>query len=136
MAEWQLTIDVDASPEAVWALLGDLTSPPRWYPKYVGVTVDGSTRTLHAADGRAVVETILEHDADRRRLAYSVVSGAPVASHEASFEVMAHGDGAQIVWNTRAEPQDPTVDLPARLTGPQTDALGRIKTLVEAAAGT
>jgi len=132
MASWELTMDVDAAPEAVWGLVGDLTSVPRWYPKYVACEVEGDTRVLRNAEGGELVERILERDDAGRRYAYSVVSGAPVRSHRASFEVRDRGEGSTIVWRSEAEPTDPAVDIEARLSPTQADALRRMKELVEA----
>ena len=73
----------------------------------------------------------MDRDEARRFYAYSVLSGAPVASHRASFEVIALGTGARVIWLTDAEPSDPAVDLEARLTPTQTDALARVKQIVE-----
>ena len=131
MPSWQLTIDVDAPPDAVWAFIGDPTTVPRWYPKYVSCEVDGDTRVLRSAEGAVLREALLDRDESRRFYAYSVLSGAPVASHRASFEVAAHGTGSRVIWSTTAEPSDPSVDLAARLTPTQTDALARVKRIVE-----
>ena len=131
MPSWRLTIDVDAPPDAVWAFIGDPTTVPRWYPKYVSCTVDGDTRVLRSAEGAELREVLMDRDEARRFYAYSVLSGAPVASHRASFEVTALGTGSRVIWSTDAEPSDPAVDLEARLTPTQTDALVRVKQIVE-----
>ncbi len=131
MPSWQLTIDVDAPPDTVWAFIGDPTTVPRWYPKYVSCTVDGDTRVLRSAEGAELREVLMDRDDARRFYAYSVLSGAPVASHRASFEVTALGTGSRVIWSTDAEPSDPAVDLEARLTPTQTDALVRVKQIVE-----
>lgn len=131
MPDWRLTIDVDAPPADVWAFIGDPTTVPRWYPKYTSCTVDGDTRVLRSAEGAELREALLERDEERRFYAYSVLSGAPVASHRASFEVAARGEGSTVIWTTEAEPSDPSLDLEARLTPTQTDALARVKRIVE-----
>lgn len=131
MPSWQLTIDVDAPPDAVWAFIGDPTSVPQWYPKYVTCEVDGATRVLRSAEGAELREALMDRDDERRFYAYSVLSGAPVASHRASFEVTALGEGSRVTWSTDAEPSDPSVDLEGRLTPTQTDALARVKRIVE-----
>lgn len=133
MPAWALTIDVDAPPEAVWAFIGDPTTVPRWYPKYLECVVDGDERILRADDGRELRERLLERDDARRFYSYSVVSGAPVASHLASFEVTPRGAGSTVRWATQAEPSDPSVDLRERLHASQEAALRRVKEIVEAA---
>jgi carbon monoxide dehydrogenase subunit G len=129
-----VTIDVNASPDEVWAFIGDPTTVPRWYPKYVSCEVDGDSRTLRSAEGAVLHERLLERDDARRFYSYSVISGAPVSSHLASFEVTAEGEGSRVRWATQAEGTDPSADLEARLSGTQNDALRRVKEIVEGAA--
>ena len=62
MPSWALTIDIDAPPDEVWAFIGDPTTVPRWYPKYVSCEVDGDTRTLRSAEGAVLHEALLERD--------------------------------------------------------------------------
>ena len=131
MPSWELTIDVDAPPGETWAFIGDPTTVPRWYPKYVRCDVEGDERILVSVEGAELRERMMDRDDARRFYAYSVVSGAPVASHLASFEVRERGGASTIVWRTEAEPSDPSVDLEARLVPSQTDALARIKAIVE-----
>lgn len=131
MPAWALTVDIDAPPESVWRFIGDPTTVPQWYPKYVACEVDGDRRTLRTAEGAELHERLLERDDARRFYSYSVVSGAPVASHLASFEVTAEGAGSRVRWATQAEPLDPAADIRARLTASQTDALDRVKRIVE-----
>lgn len=130
---WTLTIDVDAPPDAAWAVVGDLFAPPRFYPKYVSVEVEGDIRTLTRDDGGKLVERLLERDEAGRSYAYSVIDGAPVRSHRARFTVEEAGAGSRIVWATEAEGLDADLDMEARLLPSQTDALARLKALIEEA---
>ena len=130
--EYELTIDVDASPEAAWAVVGDVTSVPRWYPKYVECEVEGDIRTLRSADGAELVERLLERDDAERRYSYTVIAGPPLRSHLASFQVLPHGDGSTIVWHTRATFLDEAIDTEERLGASQRDGLERLKALCEA----
>jgi len=132
MPRWQRTIDVDAPASATWDLVGDPTSVPRWYPKYETADVSGGQRILRNADGGELVETLGDRDDDARRYSYSVISGAPVSSYHATFEVQEREGGSRVVWTVDAEPSDPSVDLEARLVPTQEAALGRIKEIVEA----
>ncbi|MGE0026986.1 MAG: SRPBCC family protein [Thermoleophilia bacterium] len=132
MPRWQRTIDVDASPDATWDLVGDPTSVPRWYPKYETADVTGGQRILRNADGGELVETLDDRDDAARRYSYTVIAGAPVTSYHASFEVQEREGGSRVVWTVEAEPKDPSVDLEARLVPTQEDALRRIKEIVEA----
>lgn len=133
MADWELSVHVEASVEEVWALVGDLTSVPRWYPKYVACEVEGDRRTLRSAEGGVLVERITERDDARHVLTYAVLAGAPVRTHRAGFEVVPDGSGSRLTWRTSAAPSDPSADLESRLRPTQTAALQRIKELVEEA---
>jgi hypothetical protein len=131
LKSWTLTIDVDASADAAWAVVGDLFAAPRFYPKYVSVEVDGDIRTLTRDDGGKLVERLLERDEAGRSYAYAVIDGAPVRSHRASFAVEEAGTGSRIVWSSEAEGSDPEVDMEARLTPSQEGALVLLKELIE-----
>lgn len=131
LKSWTLSIDVDASPDAAWAVVGDLYVAPRFYPKYVSAEVDGDIRVLTNTEGGKLVERLLERDEVARSYAYSVIEGAPVRSHRASFTVEPLGDGSRIVWATEAEGLDADLDMEARLRPSQTDALTRLKALIE-----
>ena len=131
MPRWQRAIDVNAPASATWDLVGDPTSVPRWYPKYETADVTGGQRILRNADGGELVETLDGRDDAARRYSYSVISGAPVSSYHATFEVQEREGGSRVVWTVEAEPSDPAVDLEARLVPTQDAALQRIKEIVE-----
>lgn len=128
---WELTVDIAAPPEVVWDLVGDPTGVPRWFTKYVAAEVDGDTRVLRREDGGELVERLLARDEARRAYSYGVIAGAPVASHEASFEVRAAAGGSRVVWRTTAAGSDPGLDMEERLAPAQREGLARMKQLLE-----
>jgi hypothetical protein len=130
---YELAIDVDASPDATWAVVGDLGGVPKWFVKYPECTVDGDLRTLVNAEGGQLVERILERDDKERSYSYSVIEGAPLASHWASFAVVPRDGGSTILWNTRAEFLDASIDPEERLAAGQRGALECLKELCESA---
>ena len=132
--DYELTIDVDAPAEVAWGIVGDPTSVPRWFPKYVECMVEGNVRTLRNADGGVLLERLLDRDEGGRSYAYTVTEGAPLRSHRASFRVAERDGGCTIVWRTRAEYLDPSIDTEARLAPAQREGLERLKGLCEAAA--
>ena len=129
--DYELTIDVDATPDATWALVGDPVGVPSWFVKYVAAEIDGDIRTLTNADGGQLVEKILDRDDAERRYSYTVISGAPLKSHHASFAVVATATGSRVVWHTAGELNDPSLDLEARLGAAQREGLIRLKAVVE-----
>jgi hypothetical protein len=94
---------VDASPDATWAVVGDVTGVPRWFAKYVACEIDGDIRTLRSAEGAELVERLLEREESERRYAYTVIGGPPLRSHWARFQVLPRGSGSTVVWQTRAQ---------------------------------
>jgi len=128
---FEVSVDVAVTPDAAWAVIGDPLAVPRWYPTYVSCVVVGDTRTLRRADGGVLIERLLERDDAARTYAYSVVSGVPLRSHRASFSVVPADGGCRVVWYTDAEPEDPKIDMEARLADRQREALDGLKRLLE-----
>ena len=129
--EYVLTMEIAALPDVVWAVIGDATSVPRWFPKYVKCEVEGDVRTLTNAEGGVLVEQLLERDDTVRRYAYQVTSGAPLKSHRASFQVIEATIGSRVIWHTEAVFTDPAIDAETRLGPAQRDGLARLKALIE-----
>jgi uncharacterized protein YndB with AHSA1/START domain len=132
---FQVSVDVAAPPDAVWAIVGDPCGVPRWYAAYVDCEVSGDRRVLRRADGAELRERLVERDDARRFYSYSVLSGVPVRDHLASFEVLATEGGSRVVWTTSGVPEDPSADLEARLAGRQAAALADLRALIEREAG-
>jgi len=129
--DYEVSIDIDAPPDAVWEVVGDPVGIPRWYTTYVECEAEGDVRRLRRADGGELVERLLERDEEGRSYAYEIVSGVPLTGHQASFEVRPQGGGSRVIWRTRGEPVDGS-DLEARLAPRQLEALGSLKALIEA----
>ena len=99
MASIHKEISLDASPVAVWDVVRDIGAVhTRFVPGFVVNTVmDGDDRIVTFANGFVAREVIVEADDKRRRLAYSVRSER-IAHHNASFQVLAEGQGSRLVW--------------------------------------
>ncbi len=129
--EYTLTIDVDAPPDVAWSVVGDVAAVPKWFAKYVECSIDGDIRTLRSAEGAELVERLLERDDAARTYAYTVIAGPPLKSHWASFSVTPSDGGSTIVWHTRAEFLDESIDTEDRLAAGQRAGLERLKALCE-----
>jgi carbon monoxide dehydrogenase subunit G len=99
MASIHKEIPLDASPAAVWDVVRDIGAVhTRFAPGFVVDTVmDGEDRIVTFANGFVAREVIVDIDEARRRLAYSVRSER-ITHHNASFEVLAEGQGSRLVW--------------------------------------
>jgi carbon monoxide dehydrogenase subunit G len=99
MASIHKEISLVASPAAVWDVVRDIGAVhTRFAPGFVVDTVmDGADRIVTFGNGFVAREVIVDVDGPRRRLAYSVRSER-IAHHNASFQVLAEGDGSRLVW--------------------------------------
>ena len=130
-SEFEVVLDVQASPAEAWAVVGDPCGVTRWYPLYTSCTLEGNTRTLARADGAVVVEDLLSRDDEDMSYSYAVTAGLPLAEHEASFRVDAEGSGSRITWRTRAVHEDPSIDMEDRLADRQREALEGLRALLD-----
>jgi carbon monoxide dehydrogenase subunit G len=60
MRTFSESIEINASPDQVWAVLGDLASVDRWIPGVTAVAVNGMSRVCTFADGHTQIEQILD----------------------------------------------------------------------------
>jgi carbon monoxide dehydrogenase subunit G len=98
---------IDATPDEVWRVLGDLESTPRWIPGVVEVSVSGDDRLCRTSDGHEIRERIHGYDAKRRTWSYeqSVVP-LPIASSAGTLTVVPDGDRSRVEWEARFEVVD------------------------------
>jgi uncharacterized protein YndB with AHSA1/START domain len=81
-------IVIDAAPDQVWAVLGDLTATDEWLPGVVKVEVDGARRVCTMADGTEIHEEIGGYAPARRSFSYRHVQvPLPVEDSAGSFAV-------------------------------------------------
>lgn len=130
-SQWDVTLDVEAAPDAAWAVVGDPCGVTKWYALYTSCRTEGNTRTLERADGAVVVEDLLTRDDAAMTYSYTVTAGLPLAEHEASFRVEPRGTGSRIIWRTYAVNEDPSVDMEERLADRQREALEGLRALLD-----
>lgn len=137
MPTFRHIIDIDATPDQVWAVLGDIASVDRWIPGVTAVTVDGMTRVCTFEDGHTQDEQILDYEPHNRSYRYRI-EGAPlpVTDNTGSFSVEDTNGGARVVWESSFEPRDPTMgEQLAEMWEPYLPmTLANLKQVVETAA--
>ena len=79
------TIEIKASPEAVWAVLGDLTATPHWLPGTVAARIDGDTRICDMGDGSQVQEQISDYSADGQHIRLAAPASAAARARLARY---------------------------------------------------
>jgi uncharacterized protein YndB with AHSA1/START domain len=110
MPSFRHTIDIAATPEQVWRVLGDLTSVDRWIPGVTAVTRTDTGRVCTFDDGHVQDEQILDYSPQTYSFRY-VIDGAPlpVRDNTGAFTV-ANADGqAQVIWESSFVALDPAM---------------------------
>jgi mxaD protein len=108
MLSFRHIVDIAATPDEVWAVLGDITSVDRWVPGVTSVTRTDTGRVCTFADGRTLDEQILDYSPTDRSYRY-IIDGAPmpVRDNTGRFSVEASDGGARVVWDSSFVPLDP-----------------------------
>ena len=88
MAERTAEIDVDGTPDDVWALVGDFGGIAGWMPGMESCRVEGDNRILDTM-GMTITEKLIARDDAARAITYAIVDGVPVESHQATITVTA-----------------------------------------------
>jgi hypothetical protein len=113
------TIDVNASPDKAWALVGDFGGLVGWFPAVTKSTVEGSgvgaLRHLTMPDGNQLTERQQARDEAGRYYEYAVIAGAlPCTDYLSRLAVSPAGSGARITWTAQFVPlKDAPVDAVA-----------------------
>ncbi|MBI5379013.1 MAG: SRPBCC family protein [Nitrospirae bacterium] len=110
MTTFHNTVKIHASPEKVWAVVGDLAGVTKWIPMIAHAKVEGSKRVCTMADGSGELhESISEYSHTTRSYRYTIAEGPlPVKNYRGRFGVEAKGQGALVVWDTEFEVLDPS----------------------------
>jgi carbon monoxide dehydrogenase subunit G len=108
MPSFRYTIDIAATPEQVWQVLGDVTSVDRWVPGVTAVARTATGRTCTFADGRVQDEQIIDYSPETRSYRYAI-DGIPVpgCDNTGRFAVEAADRHARVVWESSLVPADP-----------------------------
>ena len=102
MATASAVIDIPASADQVWQLIGGFNSLPDWLPMVTRseLSEGGRLRTLRTDDGTVIVERLETFDHAAKTYSSSrAQSPFPVKDYLATLSVEALGDGSRVRWS-------------------------------------
>ena len=107
MASASAFIDIPASADQVWQLIGGFNSLPDWLPLIPKseLSEGGRVRSLKTADGAVVIERLQGFDNAGKTYSYSIEQAPfPATEYLATIKVESQGEGARVTWSGRFEP--------------------------------
>lgn len=121
-------IEIDATPQQVWDVLGDLAATSEWLPGVVKAEVDGSTRVCTMADGSEIKEEISDYEPERHSFRYRHLQ-VPMPVQDSGGVFLVLPDPTRVVLESSFTPLDPTVGQ--MIEGAFQQALESLKRRVE-----
>ena len=131
------SIDVNASPDKAWALVGDFGGLVGWFPAVTKSTVEGkgvgALRHLTMPDGNQLTERQQARDDAARFYEYVVVAGAlPCSDYRSRLAVSPAGSGARITWTAQFVPlKDAPIDAVAFISSVYQSGLAGAKAVLD-----
>jgi Polyketide cyclase / dehydrase and lipid transport len=107
------SIDLAASPDQVWALIGPFGA--MWHPLFAKIQVTGAgigqLRTIETIDGKQIIERLEAIDDSQRRCRYAMISGIPAEDYTGTLDVKPMGTGSSVEWRVQylADGQSDTI---------------------------
>lgn len=102
MARAQASIEIHASPDAVWQLIGGFDSLPDWLPFIPSSETDegGRVRRLSTPAGDVIVERLEAFDHSARSYTYSILQAPfPVTGYRATLRVQTiSAESSRVEW--------------------------------------
>jgi len=110
MAQAFAQVELPASPDEVWQLIGGFNSLPDWLPYIPSseLSEGGRVRTLANPDGDAIVERLEKFDNAERTYSYSFINSPfPVSTYLATIRVLPEdgGHGSRVQWSSEFTPE-------------------------------
>lgn len=133
MANTTVSIEIPASAETVWQLMGGFDALPDWLP-FIPESVSsegGRVRSLTTADGGTVIERLEAFDNRQRSYSYSIIQAPfPVVDYLSTIAVVATADSniTRVEWSGSFTPVNVSdADAEALFSGIYRDGLQALK---------
>jgi hypothetical protein len=109
MAQASASIDIPASPDQVWQLIGGFGSLPDWLPYIPSSELreGGRVRRLANPNGETIVERLVTFDDAARRYSYAILHAPfPVKGYLSTLRVQETdgGRGSRVEWSGQFTP--------------------------------
>ena len=133
MAKTTVSIEIPASADAVWQLMGGFDALPDWLPFIPKsmVSEGGRVRTLTTSDGGTVIERLEAFDNRQRSYSYSIIQAPfPVVDYLSTIAVVATADNniTRVEWSGSFTPVNVSdADAEALFSGIYRDGLQALK---------
>lgn len=133
MANTTVSIEIPASVDQVWQLMGGFDSLPDWLPFIPKsmVSEGGRVRTLTTSDGGTVIERLEAFDNRQRSYSYSIIQAPfPVVDYLSTIAVVATADNniTRVEWSGSFTPVNVSdADAEALFSGIYRDGLQALK---------
>ncbi|EPY7187429.1 TPA: SRPBCC family protein [Klebsiella pneumoniae] len=133
MATTNVSIEIPASVDQVWQLMGGFDSLPDWLPFIPKsmVSEGGRVRTLTTSDGGTVIERLEAFDNRQRSYSYSIIQAPfPVVDYLSTIAVVATADSniTRVEWSGSFTPVNVSdADAEALFSGIYRDGLQALK---------
>ena len=133
MATTTVSIEIPASVDQVWQLMGGFDSLPDWLPFIPKsmVSEGGRVRTLATSDGGTVIERLEAFDNRQRSYSYSIIQAPfPVVDYLSTIAVVATADSniTRVEWSGSFTPVNVSdADAEALFSGIYRDGLQALK---------
>ncbi|AMV53405.1 TPA: SRPBCC family protein [Klebsiella pneumoniae] len=133
MATTTVSIEIPASVDQVWQLMGGFDSLPDWLPFIPKsmVSEGGRVRTLTTSDGGTVIERLEAFDNRQRSYSYSIIQAPfPVVDYLSTIAVVATADSniTRVEWSGSFTPVNVSdADAEALFSGIYRDGLQALK---------
>ena len=97
-------ITIRASPDEIWAVVGDPERQWEWFPGMASSTVEGDVRTVELLTGMRILEQLLEVNPDQRYLKYRITAPIQFDHHLGVIEVKKLDMGSRVIYRQELSP--------------------------------